>query len=78
MEPTEVLRCVFLGSKPILRRVVEVGGGWVRAMSIDDCCVRGPFPHGLTFYGAHGEVIVGDSWENCSHTQRTAQYPCLR
>ena len=56
------------------------GGGWWlgRVMSIDDCCVRGPFFYGLTNYGAHGEVIVGDFWENCPHTRRTAQYPCHR
>ena len=66
MEPTEVLQWDLLGSKPILPRVR--GGWWLgRAMSIDVCCVRGPFFHGLTFYV--GADIVGAFGENCSHTQ---------
>ena len=62
MEPTEVLFCGFLGSKPILPRVW--GGWWLsRPLSIDDCCVRGPFFCGLQCYGTHDAVIVGDFWK---------------
>ena len=62
MEPTEVLFCGFLGSKSILPRVW--GGWWLsRPLSIDDCCVRGPFFCGLQCYGTHDAVIVGDFWK---------------
>ena len=40
---------------------------WVVAESDDDSRVRGPFFSGLTFYGAHAEVIVC-VWKICSHT----------
>ena len=78
MEPTEVSRCVFfLVHSPFYPGCGVVGGWLGRGMSLDDCWVRGPFFCGLAYYGAHGEVIVGDC---CSHTQRTSQfkYPCLR
>ena len=49
----------FLVQKPFYPGC-GVGGGWVGRcrLTIDDCCVRGPLFHGLTYYV--GAVIVGD------------------